>query len=149
MKAVVQRVSDAQVIVNEEIIGKIGQGFLVLLGIGYEDSQEDIDYLISKIAQMRIFNDSDDKMNHSLNDIHGNCLVVSQFTLYADTRKGNRPSFVKAAKPEIARAMYQLFLDQLSKSIGQKVECGIFGADMKVSLTNDGPVTIILDSKER
>jgi D-tyrosyl-tRNA(Tyr) deacylase len=149
LKAVVQRVSDAQVIVNEEIIGKIGQGFLVLLGIGYEDSQEDIDYLISKIAQMRIFNDSDDKMNHSLNDIHGNCLVVSQFTLYADTRKGNRPSFVKAAKPEIARAMYQLFLDQLSKSIGQKVECGIFGADMKVSLTNDGPVTIILDSKER
>lgn len=149
MKAVVQRVSDAQVIVNEEIIGKIGQGFLVLLGIGYEDSQEDIDYLIRKIAQMRIFNDSDDKMNHSLNDIHGNCLVVSQFTLYADTRKGNRPSFVKAAKPEIARAMYQLFLDQLSKSIGQKVECGIFGADMKVSLTNDGPVTIILDSKER
>jgi D-tyrosyl-tRNA(Tyr) deacylase len=149
LKAVVQRVSDAQVIVNEEIIGKIGQGFLVLLGIGYEDSQEDIDYLIRKIAQMRIFNDSDDKMNHSLNDIHGNCLVVSQFTLYADTRKGNRPSFVKAAKPEIARAMYQLFLDQLSKSIGQKVECGIFGADMKVSLTNDGPVTIILDSKER
>jgi D-tyrosyl-tRNA(Tyr) deacylase len=149
LKAVVQRVSDAQVIVNEEIIGKIGQGFLVLLGIGYEDRQEDIDYLIRKIAQMRIFNDSDDKMNHSLNDIHGNCLVVSQFTLYADTRKGNRPSFVKAAKPEIARAMYQLFLDQLSKSIGQKVECGIFGADMKVSLTNDGPVTIILDSKER
>ena len=149
MKAVVQRVSDAQVIVNEEVIGKIGQGFLVLLGIGYEDSQEDIDYLISKIAQMRIFNDYDHKMNLSLNDIHGNCLVVSQFTLYADTRKGNRPSFVKAAKLETARAMYQLFLDQLSKSIGQQVECGIFGADMKVSLTNDGPVTIILDSKER
>jgi D-tyrosyl-tRNA(Tyr) deacylase len=149
LKAVVQRVSDAQVIVNEEVIGKIGQGFLVLLGIGYEDSQEDIDYLISKIAQMRIFNDYDHKMNLSLNDIHGNCLVVSQFTLYADTRKGNRPSFVKAAKLETARAMYQLFLDQLSKSIGQQVECGIFGADMKVSLTNDGPVTIILDSKER
>ncbi len=149
MKAVIQRVSDAQVVVNEEIVGKIGRGFLVLLGVGHEDGQEDIDYLISKISQMRIFNDSDQKMNLNLKDISGNCLVVSQFTLFADTRKGNRPSFVKAAKPEIAREIYQRFLDQLSISISQKVESGVFGADMKVSLTNDGPVTIILDSRER
>ena len=135
--------------VNEEIVGKIGRGFLVLLGVGHEDGQEDIDYLISKISQMRIFNDSDQKMNLNLKDISGNCLVVSQFTLFADTRKGNRPSFVKAAKPEIAREIYQRFLDQLSISISQKVESGVFGADMKVSLTNDGPVTIILDSRER
>jgi D-aminoacyl-tRNA deacylase len=149
LKAVIQRVSDAQVVVNEEIVGKIGRGFLVLLGVGHEDGQEDIDYLISKISQMRIFNDSDQKMNLNLKDISGNCLVVSQFTLFADTRKGNRPSFVKAAKPEIAREIYQRFLDQLSISISQKVESGVFGADMKVSLTNDGPVTIILDSRER
>lgn len=149
MKTVIQRVSDAQVVVNEEIVGKIGRGFLVLLGVGHEDGQEDIDYLISKISQMRIFNDSDKKMNLNLKDISGNCLVVSQFTLFADTRKGNRPSFVKAAKPEIAREIYQRFLDQLSISISQKVESGVFGADMKVSLTNDGPVTIILDSRER
>ena len=120
-----------------------------MLGVGHEDGQEDIDYLISKISQMRIFNDSDQKMNLNLKDISGNCLVVSQFTLFADTRKGNRPSFVKAAKPEIAREIYQRFLDQLSISISQKVESGVFGADMKVSLTNDGPVTIILDSRER
>jgi D-aminoacyl-tRNA deacylase len=149
LKAVIQRVSDAQVVVNEEIVGKIGRGFLVLLGVGHEDGQEDIDYLISKISQMRIFNDSDQKMNLNLKDISGYCLVVSQFTLFADTRKGNRPSFVKAAKPEIAREIYQRFLDQLSISISQKVESGVFGADMKVSLTNDGPVTIILDSRER
>lgn len=149
MKAIIQRVSDAQVLVDEEIVGKIGQGFLVLLGVGHEDGQDDINYLITKISQMRIFSDSYQKMNLNLKDIGGNCLVVSQFTLFADTRKGNRPSFVKAAKPEIALEIYQRFLDQLSISISQKVESGVFGADMKVSFTNDGPVTIILDSKER
>ena len=149
MKAVIQRVSEAKVVINQEVVGRIDRGLLILLGIGQEDDQQDIDYLIGKISQMRIFNDSDQKMNLSLNEIRGNCLVVSQFTLLADTRKGNRPSFVKAAKPETALGIYKRFLDHLSRSIGRKVECGIFGADMRVSLTNEGPVTIILDSRGR
>lgn len=149
MKTIVQRVSQASVSVDNKIVGKIDDGFLILLGIGQDDSQEDIDYLISKISQLRIFNDSDGKMNLDINSINGNCLVISQFTLFADTKKGNRPSFISAASPLLANELYEKFCHDLSTKLNKKVEQGIFGADMKVSLLNDGPVTIIIDSKNK
>lgn len=149
MKAVVQRVSQANVAVDGEIAGAIDKGFLILLGVGGDDTAEDIEYLVSKISQLRVFVDNEGKMNLDIKAIEGNCLVISQFTLYANTKKGNRPSFIEAAPPDKAKAMYEDFCTQLSLQIGRKVATGIFAADMKVSLTNDGPVTIIYDSKNR
>jgi len=149
MKAVVQRVSSASVEVNQKVVGKINQGFLILLGVGQDDAAEDVEYLSSKISQMRIFQDELGKMNLDIQTVQGNCLVISQFTLYADTKKGNRPSFVQAAAPDLANALYEEFCQSLSLKINQTVEKGIFAADMKVSLANDGPVTIIIDSKNR
>jgi D-tyrosyl-tRNA(Tyr) deacylase len=147
MKAVLQRVTHAKVNVNGELVGKIDKGLLVFLGIANDDNQSDSDYLIRKIINLRIFNDSDFKMNLSLKDVNGELLVISQFTLYADTQKGNRPSYTAAAQPIVAKEIYNSFLSKLEMEFGKKVEAGIFGADMKVELLNDGPVTIIVDSK--
>lgn len=144
MKLVVQRVSKASVEVESKVVGKIDQGFLVLCGIGQEDTKEEADCLAEKLCNLRVFTDENDKMNLSIKDIDGELLVVSQFTLYADCRKGNRPSFVEAAKPEKAEELYEYFVEKCRKSV-RKVEKGVFGADMKVSLLNDGPVTIILE----
>ncbi len=148
MRAVIQRVREARVTVNKKIVGAIEDGLMILLGVGQNDSQEDIAWLVKKIVNMRIFSDDDDKMNLSVLDIGGAALVISQFTLFASTKKGNRPSYINAAKPELANQLYQDFLTTLNKELEQ-VEAGIFAADMKVSLTNDGPVTIIIDSKNR
>lgn len=147
MRAVIQRVSEAAVKIDKQIKGKIGSGLLVLLGIEAEDTVEDIDWLVSKIIQMRIFSDANGKMNESLVDQKGEILIISQFTLHASTKKGNRPSFIKAARPEIAVPLYESFLKRMEIQIPGKVQKGIFGADMKVQLVNDGPVTIIIDSK--
>lgn len=147
MRAVLQRVSRASVTVDNEITGKIKDGFLILLGVIPEDTDEDIEWLVKKCMNMRIFSDDDGKMNMSIKDIEGSFLVVSQFTLSASTKKGNRPSFIRAAKPDHAIPMYESFCDTLGKMSGLKVERGVFGADMKVELLNDGPVTIIIDSK--
>lgn len=149
MRAVVQRVSHASVNVDGTEVGKIDRGFLILLGVGAEDKPEDCDYLVNKISQLRVFSDEAGKMNLNILSIDGNCLVISQFTLFANTKKGNRPSFVEAAPPELANTLYEHFCIQLSAQIGKTVKKGIFGADMKVSLTNDGPVTIIIDSKSK
>lgn len=148
MRVLLQRVSEASVKIEGKINGKIGQGLLLLVGICAEDNQEDIDWLIQKMVNMRIFSDENGKMNLSVHDIHGEILVISQFTLHASTKKGNRPSFIDAARPEIAIPLYENFITQLKLS-NLKVETGIFGADMKVSLVNDGPVTIWLDSKNK
>jgi D-aminoacyl-tRNA deacylase len=149
MRAVIQRVSHAEVEVEGKKVGQIAQGLLILLGVEEEDDSEDIHWLASKIALMRIFGDCDCKMNLSVQDINGHCLVISQFTLHASTKKGNRPSFIKAAKAEKANELYEEFCKLLSGIIGKEVEKGIFAADMKVSLLNDGPVTILIDSKNR
>lgn len=149
MRLVIQRVSQASVTVEDQITGAINQGLLVLLGIEQADSEEDIDWLIQKLIQMRIFSDEEGKMNCSLVDIDGGLLVVSQFTLHASTKKGNRPSFIAAARPEQAIPLYESFLQKAALQLGKRVEAGIFGADMKVALINDGPVTIIIDSKNR
>jgi D-tyrosyl-tRNA(Tyr) deacylase len=148
MRILLQRVSEASVKIEGKINGQIEQGLLLLVGICAEDSQEDIDWLIQKIVNMRIFSDENGKMNLSIQDIQGSILVISQFTLHASTKKGNRPSFIDAARPEIAIPLYNLFIQKLQSS-DLKVETGIFGADMKVSLVNDGPVTISLDSKNK
>ena len=148
MRVLLQRVSEASVKIEGKINGQIGQGLLLLVGICAEDNQEDIDWLIQKMVNMRIFSDENGKMNLSVQDIHGEILVISQFTLHASTKKGNRPSFIDAARPEIAIPLYENFITQLKLS-NLKVETGIFGADMKVSLVNDGPVTIWLDSKNK
>jgi D-tyrosyl-tRNA(Tyr) deacylase len=148
MRILLQRVSEASVKIEGKINGQIEQGLLLLVGICAEDSQEDIDWLIQKIVNMRIFSDENGKMNLSIQDIQGSILVISQFTLHASTKKGNRPSFIEAARPEIAIPLYNLFIQKLQSS-DLKVETGIFGADMKVSLVNDGPVTIWLDSKNK
>lgn len=148
MRAIIQRVSESAVIIDQKIHAKINCGFLVLLGIEQGDTNKDADWLCQKITQMRIFNDENGKMNLDLEQIQGEILIVSQFTLHAATAKGNRPSFVKAAKPETAIPLYQYFIDTISANI-QIVKTGIFGADMKVSLINDGPVTIFIDSKQR
>jgi len=144
MKLVIQRVKRASVEVDNEIIGKINQGFLVLLGVGPEDTTQTADFLVKKLIKLRIFEDENGKMNLALNDVKGELLIVSQFTLYADCTGGNRPSFVNAAKPDKANELYEYFVNQCKKEIS-KVETGKFGADMKVELLNDGPVTIILE----
>lgn len=149
MKVIIQRVSEASVKVDTKIISAITSGMLILVGITNDDTNEDIDWLIKKTLNLRIFNDEQGVMNKSLIDINGDVIVVSQFTLMASTKKGNRPSYIKAAKPEIAKPLYEKFVQQLENELGKKVGAGIFGADMKVSLLNDGPVTIIIDSKHK
>ncbi len=149
MKSVIQRVSQSSVTINNEIVAQIQQGLLVLVGIEDADNQEDINWLASKIANLRIFEDENEVMNLSLKDIDGEMIVVSQFTLHALTKKGNRPSYIKASKPEIAIPLYESFVQQMEKELGKKVQTGQFGADMKVSLVNDGPVTIIIDTKNK
>jgi len=149
MRAVIQRVTRAQVKVKELITGSIDSGFLVLLGIEQEDSKEDAEWLARKISSMRIFSDDEGLMNKSLFDIEGSILLVSQFTLHASTKKGNRPSFIKAARPEVAVPLYDYFKFVLKKEGIKKLEEGVFGAMMEVSLINDGPVTIIIDSKNK
>jgi D-tyrosyl-tRNA(Tyr) deacylase len=147
MRAVVQRVSRARVTVGDEVTGEIAKGLLVLLGVGSNDAEKDADYLVEKILNLRIFEDAEDKMNLSLLDISGGLLVVSQFTLYGDTRRGRRPSFIDAAKPEEANRLYEYFVDQCRKQVNN-VRTGRFQAMMDVELVNDGPVTIILDSEK-
>lgn len=149
MKVVLQRVSSASVTIDSEIVADIQKGALVLIGIENSDSQEDIDWLVGKITKIRIFEDENQVMNLSVQDIDGDIIVVSQFTLHAATKKGNRPSYIKAAKPDIAIPLYENFVQQLQKELGKKIQTGVFGADMKVSLLNDGPVTIIMDSKNK
>lgn len=149
MKAVIQRVSQASVTIDNKIVSQINQGLLILIGIEEADNQEDINWLTSKIANLRIFADEKGVMNLSVKDIDGEIIVVSQFTLHAATKKGNRPSYIKAAKPEIAIPLYESFVLQLEKEISKKVQTGQFGADMKVALVNDGPVTIIIDTKNK
>ena len=148
MRVVLQRVSHASVTVEEKVIGKIQRGFLLLVGVTHDDTMEDMEYLVRKIVQMRIFEDEEGKLNRSIQDIGGEILLVSQFTLYADTKKGNRPSFSKAAPGDVALEMFEQF-NGLLRDTGIPVETGQFGADMKVELLNDGPVTILLDSKTR
>lgn len=149
MKAVIQRVSKASVTINQKIVSRINNGLLILLGIESADTAEDIEWLSKKIANLRIFNDENDVMNRSLIDVDGDVIIVSQFTLQASTKKGNRPSYLNAAKPEIAIPLYEQFIAEFEKQINKKVGTGEFGADMKVELLNDGPVTIIIDSKNR
>ena len=149
MRAVIQRVKEASVKVSGDCIAEIENGILILLGIENEDNDDDINWLVGKIARLRIFSDSNGAMNHSLVDVEGNCLVVSQFTLHASTKKGNRPSFIKAARPEQAIPLYKAFIVQLEIELGKPVQIGEFGAMMDVALVNDGPVTIIIDSKNR
>ena len=149
MKTVIQRVSQSSVTINNEIVAQIQKGVLVLVGIEDADQQEDIVWLASKIANLRIFADENDIMNLSVKEINGDVIVVSQFTLHASTKKGNRPSYIKASKPEIAIPMYEKFIQHLELELGKSIQTGQFGADMKVALVNDGPVTIIIDSKNR
>lgn len=149
MIALVQRVSEASVTIENEISGKIGQGLLILLGIEDADGEEDIDWLSRKIANLRIFNDREGVMNKSLLDIDGEMLIISQFTLHASTKKGNRPSYIKAAKPDVAIPLYEQFIAAAEVQLGKKVATGEFGADMKVGLVNDGPVTIIINTKDK
>jgi len=149
MRAVIQRVSKASVQVDEKLISSIKQGLLILVGIEDTDSKEDIAWLSNKIVNLRIFNDDNGVMNNSLLAIDGEVIVVSQFTLHAATKKGNRPSYLKASKPDIAIPLYDKFVNQLELDLGKKIGTGIFGADMKVELLNDGPVTIIMDTKNK
>ena len=149
MKAVIQRVTKADVTINGEQVANINTGLLVLLGIVNEDTQDDIIWLSNKIANLRVFGDENGVMNKSLLDTEGDVIVVSQFTLQASTKKGNRPSYIKAAKPEIAIPLYEAFVKQLEHIIKKEVQTGVFGADMQVSLLNDGPVTIIIDTKNK
>ena len=145
MKAVIQRVKFASVTVDEQVVGKIENGYLIFLGAGLNDSECDCDKLADKISKLRIFSDENDKINLSINDINGDILVVSQFTLYAQCKKGNRPSFVKANEPKRAEQLYEYFIKAISEKIDGNVQCGVFGADMKVELLNDGPFTILLE----
>ena len=149
MRIVVQRVSNSSVEVNNEITGSINAGLLLLLGVSPDDGEQDLQWLSKKISNMRLFRDENDKMNLSVKDVGGQVLVVSQFTLFASTKKGTRPSFMNAALPSKAEELYELFLKSMSKELGKTVESGIFGADMKLSIENDGPVTILLDSKNK
>lgn len=149
MKVVIQRVSKAEVQVNGQIVGKISYGLLILVGIEVDDCLSDADWLVQKIIHQRIFNDDDGKMNLSVLDINGDILCISQFTLMADYKKGNRPSYIKAAKPEQAIPLFEYFKAEISKKTGKTTESGIFGADMKVSMLNDGPVTIIMNSRTK
>lgn len=147
MKTVIQRVSSASVTIDAKIVAEIQKGLLVLIGIEDADNQEDIVWLCQKIANLRIFGDENEVMNLSVKDVDGEVIVVSQFTLQASTKKGNRPSYIKAAKPEIAIPLYEQFVQRVEIELGKKIQTGIFGADMKVALVNDGPVTILIDSK--
>lgn len=149
MKAVIQRVLSSSVTIDNTIVASIQKGLLILIGIEEADKQEDINWLTSKIANLRIFADENEVMNLSVKDIDGEIIVVSQFTLHAATKKGNRPSYIKAAKPEIAIPLYESFVKSIESEIGKKVQTGQFGADMKVALVNDGPVTIIIDTKNK
>ena len=149
MRAVIQRVSQAKVEIGGAVSGSIGKGLLVLLAVEDSDSAEDIEWLSGRIARLRIFNDADGLMNRSVQDENGEVLLVSQFTLFASTKKGNRPSFSRSARPEIAVPLYERFIAQLTSDLGRGIQTGQFGADMKVSLTNDGPVTVIIDTKNR
>ena len=149
MRIVIQRVSEASVTIDQQVAGEIQTGLLVLLGIEDADSQEDIDWLVKKLVNLRIFPDENGVMNTSVKDVDGDVLLISQFTLHASTKKGNRPSYIKAAKPEIAIPMYEAFIKSLETSLGKPIQTGEFGADMKVRLLNDGPVTIGIDSKTR
>lgn len=149
MKAVIQRVLEASVSIENKIVAQINQGLLILIGIEEADNQEDINWLTSKIANLRIFADENEVMNLSVKEIDGEIIVVSQFTLHASTKKGNRPSYIKAAKPEIAIPLYENFVLQMEKETSKNVQTGKFGADMKVSLVNDGPVTILIDTKNK
>ena len=149
MRVVLQRVAEASVKVNQETVGETGKGILILLGIEEADSEEDMEWLINKVLNLRIFDDKDGIMNLSINEVKGQILLVSQFTLHASTKKGNRPSYIKAAKPDLAKQHYHRFYQLLLTQFSGKVACGLFGADMKVALINDGPVTIIIDSKQK
>lgn len=149
MRIVIQRVSSASVEINQQIKSKIGIGLLILLGIEHDDTFEDTEWLCGKIARLRIFGDENGAMNLSVLDVNGDVIVVSQFTLHASTKKGNRPSFIKAARPEVATPLYQQFIATLQKELGKSIQTGEFGADMKVALINDGPVTILIDSKNK
>jgi D-tyrosyl-tRNA(Tyr) deacylase len=149
MRIVIQRVSEASVSVDEKLTGSIGTGLLVLLGIEDTDTDEDISWLSNKITNLRIFNDKNGVMNLGIKEVNGDILLVSQFTLHANTKKGNRPSYIKASKPDFAIPMYEKMIQQLEKGLGKKIQTGIFGADMQVKLLNDGPVTIWIDSKNK
>jgi D-tyrosyl-tRNA(Tyr) deacylase len=149
MKIVLQRVSSASVTIEYKLVADIQKGLLILVGIEDRDSQEDIDWLVGKITKIRVFEDENQVMNLSVQDIDGEIIVVSQFTLHASTKKGNRPSYIKAAKPDSAVPLYESFIKSLEVLLGKKVQAGVFGADMKVSLLNDGPVTILIDSKNK
>nr|WP_294897058.1 D-aminoacyl-tRNA deacylase [uncultured Pedobacter sp.] len=149
MRAVIQRVTEAKCIVEEQITGKITTGYVILLGICAEDSDEDLKWLAQKIVNLRIFSDEEGLMNKSLMDVDGNILLISQFTLFAQTKKGNRPSFITAAKPDFAIPMYEKMILQLETLTSKKIATGVFGADMKIHLVNDGPVTITIDTKNR
>ncbi len=145
MRVLVQRVSRAKCTVEGKITGEIGPGLLLLVGIKDSDTQAELDWMVRKVAQLRVFNDTHNKMNLSVQDVSGGILAISQFTLYADTEKGNRPSYIRAARPEVAQPLYEQFCEQLSAAIGKPVQRGIFGAHMDIELTNDGPVTIMLE----
>ena len=149
MRSVIQRVSKAQVVVNQRVIGKINRGFMLLLGIEDSDTLEDVEWLANKIVKMRIFNDDEGKMNLDIKDVKGNILVISQFTLHAKTKKGNRPSYIKAAKPDYAERLYEKFIDTLFHLLDQPIQSGKFGAHMEITQTNDGPVTLFIDTKNK
>lgn len=149
MRIIIQRVSKASVSIDTLVVGKIDQGYMILVGIENEDQQDDANWLVQKIIGLRIFSDEAGKMNLSIKDIDGNILVVSQFTLFASTVKGNRPSFLRSAKPEFSIPLYEYFLLQLQKEFGKKIETGQFGADMQIELVNDGPLTIFIDSQNK
>jgi len=149
VRIILQRVSEASVTIDNEVKGQIDHGFLILLGIEHEDEQSDADWLIQKINNLRVFTDNEGKMNHSIQDLKGSILLISQFTLFASTKKGNRPSYIQAARPEVAIPLYSYFTEELKRITQLTVETGVFGSDMKVALINDGPVTISMDSKNR
>ncbi len=149
MRVVIQRVSEASVTISGKVVGEIAKGMLILLGIETEDTQQDINWLAGKISKMRIFQDQEGLMNKSIIDVEGDILIVSQFTLYASTKKGNRPGFIRSAKPEIARPLYLKMITQLENEIKKPIQKGEFGANMNISLVNDGPVTIIMDTKNK
>lgn len=149
MKVVIQRVSEASVMIDGKVHNQINRGFVVLLGVGQTDDEQDINYLVQKILGLRIFSDPEGKMNCSLDEVNGEVLLISQFTLFASTKKGNRPSYIDAAPPGMAIPLYEKFIEEIQASLGGRLKTGIFGADMKVSLINDGPVTIQMDSKNK
>ena len=149
MRAIIQRVSSASCSIEGKISGQIGKGFMILLGIEDNDTEEDLNWLAQKISNMRIFSDENGLMNKALTDVQGNILLISQFTLFASTKKGNRPGFTRSAKPDLAIPLYEKMISELGQLTGTKIQTGVFGADMQISLVNDGPVTIIIDTKSR